>query len=157
MDYEVLLEKLRNSDMDRSFRDKLNGCIQSTQQKIRGLQTKRTRLYEDYTEGLLDEQEYNFARESFNADYEKLNKQLDDLIVRRTEYQEALSADNKWISLMKSVRNCRKLTQELVDTVVDKIKVYENKDVELIVRYHDVYEMTVRFADELRKGAENDG
>ena len=157
MDYEVLLEKLRNSDMDRSFRDKLNGCIQSTQQKIRGLQTKRTRLYEDYTEGLLDEQEYNFARESFNADYEKLNKQLDDLIVRRTEYQEALSADNKWISLMKSVRNCRKLTQELVDTVVDKIKVYENKDLELIVRYHDVYEMTVRFADELRKGAENDG
>ena len=157
MDYEVLLEKLRNSDMDRSFRDKLNGCIQSTQQKIRGLQTKRTRLYEDYTEGLLDEQEYNFARESFNADYEKLNKQLDDLIVRRTEYQEALSAENKWISLMKSVRNCRKLTQELVDTVVDKIKVYENKDVELIVRYHDVYEMTVRFADELRKGAEDDG
>ena len=157
MDYEVLLEKLRNSDMVRSFRDKLNGCIQSTQQKIRGLQTKRTRLYEDYTEGLLDEQEYNFARESFNADYEKLNKQLDDLIVRRTEYQEALSAENKWISLMKSVRNCRKLTQELVDTVVDKIKVYENKDVELIVRYHDVYEMTVRFADELRKGAEDDG
>ena len=157
MDYEKLLEKLRNSDMDRSFRDKLNACIQSAQQKIRGIQIKRTRLYEDYTEGLLDEQEYNFARESFNAEYEKLNKMLDDLIVRRTEYQEALSSDNKWITLMKGVRNCRKLTQELVDTVVDQIKVYENKDVELIVRYHDVYEMTVMYANELRKGADNNG
>ena len=157
MDYEVLLEKLRNSDMDRSFRDKLNACVQSAQQKIRGLQSKRTRLYEDYTEGLLDEQEYNFARESYNTEYEKLNKLLDDLIVRRSEYQEAMSADNKWITLMKSVRNCRKLTQELVDTVVDKVKVNENKDVELIVRYHDVYEMTVRYADELRKEADKNG
>ena len=143
--------------MDRSFRDKLNACVQSAQQKIRGLQSKRTRLYEDYTEGLLDEQEYNFARESYNTEYEKLNKLLDDLIVRRSEYQEAMSADNKWITLMKSVRNCRKLTQELVDTVVDKVKVNENKDVELIVRYHDVYEMTVRYADELRKEADKNG
>ena len=157
MDYEVLLEKLKNTDAEKSVRDRVNALILSVQQRMRGLQSKRTRLYEDYTEGILDEEEYAFAKESYDKEYEVLNRQLDELIVRRTEYQEAMCSDNKWITLMKSVRNCRKLTQELVDTVIEKVLVYEDRSLEVVFKYQDVYEVMMKYTDEIQKEAEQNG
>lgn len=157
MDYDMLLEKLRNSDVDKSVRDQLNSRILSVQQKIRGIQNKRTKLYEDYVDGILDESEYSYAKETYDRDYEVLNRQLDELAVRKAEYQEAVSADNKWITLMKSVRNAKKLTQELVDTAIEKVLVFDDKSIELIMKYHDIYELTLKYADVLQKEAENNG
>ena len=86
-----------------------------------------------------------------------LNHQLDELAVRKAEYQKAVSADNKWITLMKSVRNANKLTQELVDTAIEKVFVFDDKSIELIMKYHDIYELTLKYADELQKEAEKNG
>ena len=151
MDYEVLLDKLKNTNAEKSVQDRLNNLIQSLQQRIRGLQVKRSKLYEDYAEGILDEEEYSFAKATYDNQYDVLNRQLDELIVHRTEYQDAMRADNKWITLMKSVRNCRKLTQELVDTVVEKVLVYEDRSLEVILRYQDIYEIMVKYTEEIQK------
>lgn len=157
MDYEVLLDKLKNTNAEKSVRDRLNNLIQSLQQRIRGLQAKRSKLYEDYAEGILDEEEYGFAKATYDNQYDVLNRQLDELIVRRTEYQDAMRSDNKWITLMKSVRNCRKLTQELVDTVVEKVLVYEDRSLEVILRYQDIYKIMVKYTEEIQKEAEQNG
>lgn len=58
---------------------------------------------------------------------------------------------------MKSVRNTRKLTQELVDTAIEKVLVYDDKSIELVMKYHDIYELTLKYADELKKEAEKNG
>ena len=86
-----------------------------------------------------------------------LDRQLNELMECRNAYLEAMSSDNKWITLMKGVRNAKKLTQELVDTVVDRILVYEDRSIEVIVKYQDVYKLTVKYADEIRKEAEENG
>ena len=58
---------------------------------------------------------------------------------------------------MKSVRNAKKLTQELVDTAIEKVLVFDDKSIELIMKYHDIYELTLKYADVLQKEAENNG
>ena len=157
LDYEELLSMLRNTQAEKSVRNQLNARILSISQKLRGLQKKRTRLYEDYTDGILNEQEYSFAKRTYDQEYETLNRQLDELTARRNEYQEAMSADNKWITLMKSVRNCKKLTQDLVDTVIEKVLVYEDRSIEVVMKYDDVYKLTVQYADQIRKEAGQNG
>ena len=86
-----------------------------------------------------------------------LDRQLNELMERRNGYVEAMSTDNKWITLMKSVRNAKKLTQELVDTVVDRILIYEDRNIEVILKYQDIYELTVKYADQIKKEAEGNG
>ena len=86
-----------------------------------------------------------------------LDRQLNELMERRNGYVEAMSTDNKWITLMKSVRNAKKLTQELVDTVVDRILIYEDRNIEVILKYQDIYDLTVKYADQIKKEAEGNG
>ena len=157
MDYDVLLAKLRNSEADKSVRDQINNAILSIQQRMRGLQQKRTKLYEDYVEGILDESEYAFAKKTYDDQYDVFNRQLDELVVRRSEYQEALSSDNKWITLMKSIRNTKTLTQKLVDACIERVEVCDDKSINLMMKYHDIYELTVKYANEIKKEAEKNG
>lgn len=157
LDYEKLLAMLRNTKAEKSIRNQLNYNISSVSLRLNGVQKKRTRLYEDYISGLLDEEEYAFARKTYEAEYEMLDRQLNELMERRNGYVEAMSTDNKWITLMKSVRNAKKLTQELVDTVVDRILIYEDRNIEVILKYQDIYELTVKYADQIKKEAEGNG
>ena len=59
LNYDKLLAKLRNSEGERSIRDQQNALITSLNLKLSGISKKRTRLYEDFTEGILDEEEYS--------------------------------------------------------------------------------------------------
>ena len=66
LDYDKLLDKLRGSEGEKNIRDQQNALITSLNLRLNGVSKKRTRLYEDYAEGLLDEEEYAFAKKSYD-------------------------------------------------------------------------------------------
>lgn len=143
LDYDRLLDKLRGSSSEAKIRDQQNALITSLDLKLGGLARKRTRLYDDYVEGVLDEDEYTFAKRSHDEQYAELSRCRDEAIQRRTRFQEAMSADNKWIMLMKSISTAETLSQELVDEAVELVKVYEDGAIELVLNYGDIYALTL--------------
>lgn len=151
LDYDRLLDKLRGSEGEKNIRDRLNAQITSLNLKLSGLSKKRTRLYEDYAEGLLDEEEYTFAKKSYDEQYADYSRRLDEAVQRRGKFSEAMSLDNKWITLMKSVSSATQLTQDLVDESVELVKVHENGAVELVMKYGDLYALTVQSIKEVQE------
>ena len=78
LDYDKLLDKLRGSEGEKNIRDQQNALITSLNLRLNGVSKKRTRLYEDYAEGLLDEEEYAFAKKSYDEQYADLSRRLDE-------------------------------------------------------------------------------
>ena len=151
LDYDKLLDKLRGSEGEKSIRDKQNALITSLNLKLSGVSKKRTRLYEDFAEGLLDEEEYTFAKKSYDEQFADLSRRLDEAVQRRSKFNEAMSVDNKWITLMKSVSTATKLSQDLVDESVELVKVHEGGAVELVMKYGDIYALTVQSIKEVQE------
>lgn len=151
LDYDKLLAKLRGSSGEKSIRDQLNGLINSLDLKLGGVAKKRTRLYEDFADGILDEEEYAFAKKSYDEQYADLTRRLDEAIQRRNNFNEAMSEDNKWITLMKSVSTATQLTQELVDESIELVKVHEGGDIELTMKYGDIYALTLQSIKEVQE------
>lgn len=149
LDYEKLLLKLKDSEGEKSIRNKQNALISSLNLKLNGVQKKRTRLYEDFSEGILTEEEYTFAKASYDDDFAKLNLQLEEATQRRLKFNDAMSSNNKWIKLMKSVSRAKKLTQALVDESIEKVLVHEGGYIELIMKYADVYAYTMACTKEI--------
>lgn len=143
LDYEKLLLKLKDSEGEKNIRDKQNASISSLNLKLNGVQKKRTRLYEDFSESILTEEEYTFAKSSYDDDFARLNLMIEEAVIRRTNFNDAMSSNNKWIQLMKSVSKAKKLTQALVDESIEQVLVHEGGDVELIMKYADIYDYTV--------------
>jgi len=151
LDYDKLLGKLRGSEGEKSIRDKLNATISSLNLKLGGVSKKRTRLYEDFAEGLLDEEEYSFAKKSYDEQYADLSRRLDEAVQRRSKFSEAMSVDNKWITLMKSVSTAEQLSQDLVDESVKLVKVHDDGSVELVMKYGDIYALTLQSINEFQE------
>ena len=151
LDYDKLLDKLRGSEGEKNIRDQQNALITSLNLRLNGVSKKRTRLYEDYAEGLLDEEEYAFAKKSYDEQYADLSRRLDEAVQRRSKFAEAMSVDNKWISLMKSVSTATQLSQDLVDETIELVRVHEGSAVELVMKYSDIYEQTIQSINEVQE------
>ena len=65
------------------------------------------------------------------------------------------SPENKWIRMIKSIRNSRKLSQELVDTAIERILVYEGGNIEIVMKYQDVFKLTRDYVMEIQGKREN--
>ena len=133
------------------IRDQQNALITSLNLKLSGVSKKRTRLYEDFTEGVLDEEEYAFAKKAYDEQYADLSRRLDEAVQRKVKFAEAMSEDNKWLTLMKSVSGAAKLSQELVDESVELVKVHEDGSIELVMKYGDIYALTVQSIKEVQE------
>ena len=151
LDYDKLLDKLRGSEGEKNIRDKQNALITSLKLKLSGVSKKRTRLYEDFAEGILDEEEYTFAKKSYDEQFADLSRRLDEAVQRRSKFNEAMSVDNKWITLMKSVSTATQLSQELVDESVEMVKIHEDGAVELVMKYGDIYALTIQSIKEVQE------
>lgn len=149
LDYELLISKLNESNADRRIRREFDKNIQSVTLKLRAVSQKRTRLYEDFADGILSDEEYAYAKTSFDGRWEVLNRQLDELTARRSQYSETMSGENRWIRQMKSVEVTDMLTQAIVDAMIETVFIHENKVVEIIFKYHDIFKQTEEYLEEL--------
>ena len=155
LDYEVLIEKLQSTAREKNLRSQLNNAVKSVSMKLRGVSEKRSKLYDDYADGTLDEQEYIFAKAAYDKQWEQLNTQLDELTERRSTYVEVMSPNNRWIRMMKGIQTAERLSQELVDHAITRVLVHVNGDIELCFKYHDIFNLTKACIDRLTEGGES--
>lgn len=157
LDYEAVIQKYKDSKSGRDIQNRMDKRIRDISQKLHTLQTKKTRLYEDYTEGILDKTEYPYAKKIYGEEYELLNNQLEYLVMKRNELREVIPPENKWIRIMKNIYGISELSQELVDTVIERILVYEDGNIEIKMKYQDVFKMTRSYVREIQREEEEDG
>ena len=94
------------------------------------------------------------ARQFFivlHGKYANLSRRLDEAVQRKVKFVEAMSEDNKWLTLMKSVSGATMLSQELVDESVELVKVHEDGSIELVMKYGDIYALTVQSIKEVQE------
>lgn len=153
LDYEEVIREYRGSKADRDTQKCMDSKIRDTSHKLNKLQAKKTRLYEDLSEGILSKEEYFFAKESYEKDYETLSSQFDSLVQERAEYREMVSLENKWIRMMKNIQDVSKLSQALIDTVIERVLVYEGGTIEIVMKYQDIFELTRDYVREIQENS----
>ena len=79
---------------------------------------------------------------------------MDEAVQRRTKFLDSISPDNKWMSMMKAATGTTELTQKLVNTMIEKVLIYENGAVEVVFYYDDVYQEMCQSILEMQKKQE---
>ncbi len=148
VNYEDMIKRLGCSDKAQKVRNRLNDTIKGLSIKAGNIQNRKIRLYEDYIEGIIDEEEYLYMKSAYEREYDQLNQQLESCIKKRNEYIEAFSSENKWIKMMKGIRSKKKLTKEVVDATIEKVTVYEGGRIEITMKYQDIFDLTKSYITE---------
>ena len=155
-DYEKLLLAMRGGSGEASVREKHKAAVASVKLRLNALKKKRAGLYESYAEGILNEEEYAFAKQTYEEQYEALNRLLDEAVERRERFLESISPDNKWLTMMRGVAGMTGLTQEVVDAIIEKVLVYGGGRIEVMFNYNDVFYAMLECVEQIKEADGDD-
>ena len=156
LDYEKLLLAMRGGDREASVREKHKAAVASVKLRLNALKKKRAGLYESYAEGILNEEEYAFAKQTYEEQYEALNRLLDEAVERRERFLASISPDNKWLTMMRGAAGMTGLTQELVDAIIEKVLVYGGGRIEVVFNYNDVFYAMLECVEQIKEAGGDD-
>ena len=151
LDYEKLLKAMRGSAGETGVREKHKAAVSSIKLRLNALKKKRAGLYESYDEGILNEEEYAFAKQTYEEQYEALSHLLDEAVERRERFLESISPENKWFTMMRGVAGMTELTQELVDAIIEKVIVYGGGRIEVVFNYNDVFSAMCECVEQMKE------
>jgi len=147
LDYDRLLGLLRGGKGEENIKEKYNAAVSGISLKLNAVNQKRSRLYESYAGAFWT----GIAKQAYEKDHERLSRLMEEAVQQRNCFLESVSPDNRWLGLMKSAAGAAELTQELVDTMVEKVFLYENKAIEIVFKYDDVYQDMCKSVLEIQK------
>ena len=156
LDYERLLLAMRGGAGEASVREKHKAAVASVKLRLNALKKKRAGLYESYVEGILNEEEYAFAKQTYEEQYEALNRLLDEAVERRERFLASISPDNKWLTMMRGAAGMTGLTQELVDAMIEKVLVYGEGRIEVVLNYNDVFYAMLECVEQIKEAGGDD-
>ena len=139
-DYERIMDELHKMRIDYEqvvHYDMQIAKLQSEYSRYYGL---RASLYDDLKEGLLSKEEFDEFRESYGKKCEELNRRIEkqkELV--KQMFENGVSAAVQLEDWKKSLE-IKELDRILLALTVDKIYVYENKRLEIHLRYEDMIE-----------------
>ncbi len=95
-------------------------------------------FFEDYKDGLIDDEQYTTMSERYASKIKELNMRLDEFLARQTSFSKEYHIDEDWKSVVEQYVNKRKLTKEMVEAFVKQVVVHEGGQLEIHLIYDDM-------------------
>lgn len=115
LDKNKVLRKLMELSAKKKDREEEKQAILT---KLRRKKDLAAACYSDWKEGLLNEEEYHFLRESYHSDIARLQEQLSELTAVQDSGINLSSEAEYWKKLIKQHRGMKTLTKEMVQTLI---------------------------------------
>ena len=150
-DLESRLQKVIHSS---PYKQQLAGIeteIRSTELRLKKLNSLLLSLFETYCAGNMPDQEYMSIRERYESEIEVKNKHLSKLHCRKAEVQNQANVLNEWTMEIAKYRTAECLTKEMASALIERIELYPDKKVNIILKYQDAYSATVAQIDKMEE------
>lgn len=146
-DRKLLLEKMQEGSSDRGELASLRVKIQNMQYKLMLAEETSASLYENFVEGLLDEEEYQMLREHYVIEKEELKKSITETEARKRCVEKSIA---EFLDIEKNLEKYlenRSYNQMLVDKLVEKVIVSAHGRIEIRLKCSDVFEKITKIME----------
>lgn len=134
--------------------DGIGAVYESSRNEIAELNKRKTRvsklresLYENFCEGLLSEMEYREMRESYLEQENNLQDEIEKAMERKLQMDTFLSKTEKTAVVFKKFARKKKLDRTMLETLVQEIRIFEDKHIEVVFKFADTYQAFLKLEE----------
>lgn len=146
-DRKVLLEKMKEGNTNKGELASLRVKIQNMQYKFMKAEENSATLYENFAEGLLDEQEYKILREHYVAEKEKLRREISKAQARKRSVEKSIEEFLEVEKNLEKYLDDKSFNQTLIDELVEKISVSSKGRIEIQMKCSDVFQKIIKIME----------
>ncbi|MGV8149807.1 MAG: recombinase family protein [Alkaliphilus sp.] len=119
---------------------KIESKIKEEEEELKkGSQIKST-IYDDFTDGVVSKYDYGELIDYYDQQERQSQKKIKELYAEIESVERNLSPKSDWIKLFRKDRNTEILNRALLVTLVDEVRVFEDKRIKVVFRYEEVFE-----------------
>lgn len=157
IDFEALVKEVQAMPKVVHYESSVKNQLTSIQSKRRHMELRLEQLIVDLTDGLIDKQEYAYAKQKYNEEYEHLLEEENRLFTSSRRLGNIVASSDKWIRTLKEYRSIPDIDRKAVDFLVKRIKIYPGKRIELILNYEDPFRLVSEYLEQIPEVVENVG
>ena len=157
IDFEALVKEVQAMPKVVHYESSVKDQLASIQSKRRHMELRLEQLIVDLTDGLIDKQEYAYAKQKYNEEYEHLLEEENRLFTSSRRLGNIVANSDKWIRTLKEYRSIPDIDRKAVDFLVKRIKIYPGKRIELILNYEDPFRLVSEYLEQIPEVVENVG
>lgn len=146
-------EILKEAEARRDFcidRKKMEERIAAKEEEASRCDKMLVSVYEDYRDGIVDKSDFQVIKESFEAKKSAAREAIERLRREALQQESGKERDAEWLEEHKKWKNLPSLTRNAVVNLIDRVKVYEGGDVEIVLDCDDAYQSILRQAEEVK-------
>lgn len=121
------------------------------------LEEKLERLLEDVTAGVLNREEYLRLKTMYVEEQARIEARENEVEQQREARQKALETTEAWLKAIQDYCRVPVIDRALVDALVEKILVYDDKSIRICLTYSDPYAPLASYLKDAEGGAERAG
>lgn len=103
--------------------------------------------------GVLDREEYIRIKARYRSEHSLLEQQEQEAVQECERIKAALGTAETWLAAIRCYREIPKIDQEIVDVLVDRILVFEDKSIRISTTYGNPYALLETCLDSDAGGA----
>ena len=157
IDFEVLLKEVQAMPKVVRYESSVKNKLASIQSKRRHMERRLEQLVVDLTEGLIDKQEYAYAKKKYNEEYAHLLEEENRLCTSSKRLGNIVSGSERWVQTLKEYRHIPDIDRKVVDFLIKRINIYSGRRIELILNYEDPFRMVSEYLNQIPEVGENVG
>lgn len=126
---------------------KLEVAVNAHGEQIRKYKDLLAGVYEDYRDGVIDQIEMAHLKESFSKKITDSEERIAALTQEIAEAEATLKNRDSWFSQFCAYQNISELTRAVVVNLIDKILIYPEKRVQVILHFQNQINELFRYAE----------
>lgn len=150
VEYKKHIEKLENQEDVSLTTTSLNKKLTDIANAIKCKIQRKTLLYDDYAEGNINREDYIMISRQYEREIEELSDKR--LIIEETlENRRSMFANrNGWMKAFDKFRRSKKLSKEMVDTLIKRITIVTRGSIEIEFNFQDEFKQLLQNMDNLQ-------
>ena len=134
--YEATVEKLQKINMeDKRCFVECTSDIDGLKKELSAVESKSSRLYDDFADGLMSEKDYLFARNTYREKADQLRQAIEAKEAEVRHYAADYCGDSRMAEAFGSVKDLKILSSETAHALIDRIDFYGQGRIDVHFRF----------------------
>ena len=149
VDLEQFITEVQSMPKVIRYESSVQSELLSIQSKRRHMELRLEQLIVDLTDGLIDKDEYAYAKKRYNDEYEHLLEEENRVFASSKKLGNIVASSNKWIQFVKEYRAIPDVDRKAVEYLVKRINIYPDKRIQIILNYEDPFRLISEYIEEI--------
>lgn len=119
----------------------LNDSLEKQEDNLSRIKGYKKSIYEDWKNGDITREEYLQYKDDYEVQIEKISAVIESLNDKIKKAAEKIDDSNLYLTNFIKYKNFERLTREIVVSLIDKIKIHENKEITIVFNFASEYDL----------------